>query len=227
MTLDRTVVDIQILNIEDHGSNVLVNYTRVYGNGFRKTCRTHVRDLGGYYRFFTPKPIVSAECIGKVSLGFLQSDTRILFIVKLNNGAAELIQAKEGSEASLKLLQISNDTENGCPPVSMQDRNKPATPYPLGKNELPQGRYLIGRDIPVGTYDFFVVYGTGGSFDLAKYDENDEMISGTWTGFGVGLNGEYEKRELIHVACPEGYTLKISGNVILKIARSQPVKIDL
>lgn len=230
MGLENTVVDIQILNVEDHGSNVLVNYTKVFGNGSKKTCRTHVRDLGGYYRFFSAKPIVTAECLGKVYLGLIKSDVRILFIVKLNDGSAELIQAKEGSEASLKLLQLSEDTANGTvsAPVSpppAQTRN--VEPYQLKKNELPQGSYLVGRDIPAGTYDFFVVYGNGGSFDIAKYDSKGEIINGTWTSFWVGLKEDYEKRELIHISCQEGYTIKIKGSVILKIARSQSVKIDL
>ena len=231
MGLENVVVDIQILNVEDHGSNVLVNYTKVYGNGSRKTCRTHVKDLGGYYRFFSAKPVVAAECIGKVYLGLIKSDVRILFIARLNDGSAELIQAKEGSEASLKLLQLSEDTENGyvqpTPPPRPQASSEPAKPYQLGKNELPQGNYLIGRDIPAGTYDFFVVYGSGGKFDIGKYDANDKVIDGTWNFYWVGLKEDYEKRELIHIECKEGYTVKIGGNVVLKIARSQQVRIEL
>jgi hypothetical protein len=100
-------------------------------------------------------------------------------------------------------------------------------PYHLGVNELPQGSYLVGQDIPSGTYDFFVIYGNGGKVDIGKYDENGKIIDGTWTFFWVGLKETYEKRELIHVLCKEGYTVKISGNVILKIAKSQNVRINL
>ena len=231
MGLENVVVDIQILNVEDHGSNVLVNYSKIYGNGRRQVCRTHVRDLGGYYRFFSAKPVVAAECIGKVYLGIIKNDARILFVARMNDGSAELLQAKEGSEASLKLFQACENAQSDYipppPPPRPQASNEPAKPYQLGKNELPQGKYLIGRDIPAGTYDFFVVYGNGGSFDLAKYDENDEIVNGTWTSFWVGLKEDYEKHELIHIECKEGYTIKIRGNVILKIAKSQQVKIDL
>jgi hypothetical protein len=100
-------------------------------------------------------------------------------------------------------------------------------PYHLKTNELPQGSYLVGKDIPAGVYDFFVVYGTGGKFDIAKWDTNGKIIDGTWSFYWVGLKETYEKRELIHVMCEEGYTVKISGNVILKIAKSQNVHIDL
>ena len=102
-----------------------------------------------------------------------------------------------------------------------------AVPYHLKINELPQGTYLIGRDIPAGTYDFFVVYGDGGKFDICKRDESGKIIDGTWTFYWVGLKETYEKRELIHVLCNEGYTIEISGSVILRIAKSQNVKINL
>lgn len=230
MYTGNTVVDIQLLNIEDYGANVLVNYTKIYQNGYKKTCRTHVSDLGGYYRFFSAKPIVTAEFVGKVYLGILKNNGRLLFIVKLEDGSVELIQLHEGSAESLKLLQLSDDTINGRirpSAVPASENSAPVKPYQLNKNELPQGSYLIGRDIPVGTYDFFVVYGTGGKFDIGKYDENDEVIDKTWSFYWVGLKEDYEKRELIHIQCKEGYTVKISGNVILKIARSQQAKIDL
>lgn len=225
------VVDVQILNIETHLINVLVSYTKTFGDGSRKTYRTNVKDLGGYYNFFSPKPIVAATYIDKVYCGAAGLDVRMLFVVRLNDGSVQLIQVKEGSSPSLKLLQLSEDTANGyvqpAPPPKPQVSSEPAKPYQLGKNELPQGSYLIGRDIPTGTYDFFVMYGNGGCFDLAKYDKNDEIVNGTWTTFWIGLKEDYEKRELIHIECKEGYTIKIRGNVILKIARSQQVKIDL
>ena len=100
-------------------------------------------------------------------------------------------------------------------------------PYRLNKNDLTQGEYVIGKDIPVGVYDFFVVYGNGGKFDIAKYDDNDKIIDGTWAFYWVGLQETYEKKELIHIDCKAGYTVKISGNVVLKIVKSQAVRIEL
>lgn len=231
MGLENMVVDIQLLNVEDRGSNVLVNYTQIFGNGSKKTLRKNVKDLGGYYSFFSPKPIVAAECLGKVYCGIIKSDVRLLFAVRLNDGSAQLIQTHEGSKESLKLLQLSEDmTYEAVPPPSPSAKpsvSRPVEPYKLKKNELPQGSYVVGRDIPSGTYDFFVVYGQGGKFDIAKYDANGKIIDGTWDFFWVGLKEEYEHRELIHVHCQEGYTITISGNVIIKIARSQQVQIDL
>lgn len=99
--------------------------------------------------------------------------------------------------------------------------------YKLNNNNLTQGKYIIGKDIPVGVYDFFVVYGNGGKFDIAKYDDTGKIIDGTWTFYWVGLQQSYEKTELIHIDCKEGYIVKISGNVILRIVESQAVQIEL
>ncbi len=230
MASDNTVIDIQLLNVEDHGSNVLVNYSQTFGNGTKKTLRRNVKDLGGYYNFFSPKPIVAAECLGKVYCGIIKNDVRLLFVVRLNDGSAQLIQSREGSKESLKLLQLSEDTANGtvaAPAPQAPAVSRPVEPYKLKKNELPQGKYEIGRDIPPGMYDFHVVYGQGGKFDIAKYDADGKIIDGTWDFFWVGLKEEYEHRELIHVNCQAGYTISISGNVVLKIAKSQQVQIDL
>jgi hypothetical protein len=118
-------------------------------------------------------------------------------------------------------------TTQSIPTTAPVSAPRNVEPYRLGRNELPQGTYLIGRDIPPGTYDFFVVYGDGGKLDLAKRDEEGKIINGTWKFYWVGLKASYENREVVHVLCEEGFTLKITGNVILKIAKSQDVYIDL
>lgn len=221
--MKHKVIDLTLLNIEDHGSQVLVNYSETYDDGTRKNRRKNIRDLNGPPSMFSPKTIVAGECWGKVYCGIIKSDVRILFSLRFQDGSAQLIQSREGSKDSLKLLQLCEDTASGHVPPSAGF----AKPHQLGKNELPQGEYLIGRDIPAGIYDFFVVYGFGGKFDIAKYDADGKIIDGTWSFYWVGLKEEYEQRELIHVQCKEGYTIKIKGNVILKIAKAQRVTIDL
>lgn len=235
--LKDKVVDIRVLNFEDGYKTRNVHYTRIYGDGQKENCRVNIKRLPGYYNLLTPKPIVAAEFVAKVHTGFIRTDVYMLFVVRLQDGTAQLIQTSEGSEACLKLLQLDDEgTYESARPKSSNEHkkssqtktNKTAQPYNLNENELPQGTYLIGRDLPAGTYDFFVVYGDGGRFDYAKYDENGKIINGTWKHFyWVGLEKDYEKRQLLHIKCDEGYTIKISGNVILKIAKSQKVKINL
>ena len=224
------VIDVQLLNIEDRGSNVLVNYTQIFDNGSKKAIRVNAKNLGGYYNFLSTKPIIAAEYLGKVYCGFIKSDVRILFAVRMNDGSAELIQAREGTKESLALLQLSESNTYIQTPVPQQSKvsvQRTVEPYNLKRNELPQGSYIIGRDIPQGTYDFFVTYGQGGKFDIAKYDSNGKIINGTWDFYWVGLKEDYDHRELVHVYCQDGYKITISGNVILKIAKSKNVQIDL
>jgi hypothetical protein len=225
--MEHEVVDLTLLNIENGGSRAFISYSETYGDGTQKMCRREARKLSGLSSY---KTVVAAECWGKVYCGWIKTDVRFLFAVRYQDGSAQLIQTREGSGTAMKLLQLCDDIANGHvqpPSPSPKLTAEPAQPYKLGKNELPQGEYLIGRDIPAGTYDFFVVYGFDGKFDIGKYDANNKVINGTWDFDWVGLKEDYEKRELIHVQCKEGYTIKITGSVILKIARSQKVQIDL
>lgn len=225
--MEREVVDLTLLNVENGGSRALISYSETYGDGTQKICRKEARKLSG---LSSSKTVVAAECWGKVYCGWIKTDIRFLFAVRYHDGSAQLIQTHEGTKTTMKLLQLCEDIASGRiqpPAPGPTISHGPAQPHKLGKNELPQGTYLIGRDIPAGTYDFFVVYGFGGKFDISKYDAGGKKIVGDWNYYWVGLKEDYEKRELIHIECKEGYTVKISGNVILKIARSQKVMIDL
>ena len=102
---DAKVVNIQILNVEEHISNIVINYTQTYSDGRRKVCRRNVKFLDGYCEWLMPKPIVSAKCIGKVYCGVLRNDARLLFIIKLKDGSVQLIQSREGSSDCLKLFE--------------------------------------------------------------------------------------------------------------------------
>lgn len=225
--MEHEVVDLTLLNVENGGSRALISYSETYGDGSQKMCRREARKLSV---LSSSKTVVAAECWGKVYCGWIKNDVRFLFAVRYQDGSAQLIQSREGSGTAMKLLQLCEDIANGRiqpPSLGPTISSEPAQPHKLGTNELPQGKYLIGRDIPAGTYDFFVVYGFGGKFDIGKYDADDKVIDGTWNFYWVGLKEDYEKRELIHVECKDGFTVKISGNVILKIARSQKVRINL
>ena len=243
--LEDKVVDIRVLNFEDGYKNVYVHYYEIYGDGRKETCRVNVKRLPkahlnqfpGNFNVFTSKSVVAAEYIGKVHTGFLRTDVYMLFVVRFDDGTAQLIQTAEGAQVSLELLKMNDEMtyESTRPKISKENKshsqtkaNKTAQPYNLNENELPQGKYLIGQDIPAGIYDFFVIYGSGGRFDYAKYDENGKIVDGTWDHFyWVGLEQDYEHRQLLHIKCEDGYTIEISGNVILKIAKSKQVKINL
>ena len=104
---DTKVVDIQILNVEERISNMIINYVQIFSDGSKKVCRRNVKHLGGYYECLLPKPIVSAMCIGKVYCGVLRNDVRLLFIIRLKDGSVQLIQSKEGSGDCRELFALT------------------------------------------------------------------------------------------------------------------------
>ena len=99
------VVDIRVLNIEEYISSIILVYAQFYSDGRKQICRKNVKYLEGYGGWLMPKPIVSAQCIGRVYCGALRNDARLLFIIKLEDGSVQLIQTKEGSRDSLTLFE--------------------------------------------------------------------------------------------------------------------------
>ena len=97
--------------------------------------------------------------------------------------------------------------------------------YGYGKNQLPQGRYIIGRDLPEGTFDFTWVWGEGYLF-LYKTDENTTLGNNLYLE-NVGIAHEYQYRQCLHLQCTAGNMLIIGGNLIVEISRSPKLKIDL
>lgn len=93
----------------------------------------------------------------------------------------------------------------------------------LGKNELPQGVYIIGKDIPPGTYDFQLVWGDG---FLSVYSAKETILGNEEFSEWMGKES-YQKKACVHVKCEEGWYLHVKGNLIVKILKPQKVIIDL
>ena len=72
----------------------------------------------------------------------------------------------------------------------------------LGKNQLPQGRYIIGKDLPEGTFDFTWVWGEG-YLSLYKTDENTTLGNNLYLE-NVGTAHEYQYRQCLHLQCAPG-----------------------
>ena len=248
-------IDVEMLDIENKMRKSFLIYSTTGRDGTVKTHRTNIKHLSSGYDL---NQIISVEHIGNFTKGWLRpfSAEIPLFIITYYDGSKQIIKAREGSKEYRDLLSFEGKSprevqsrvrdgktsykadaynksyadETGYNSISNIEfnYNTSSLPHNLKTNELPQGEYLIGKDIPTGTYDFFVVYGSGGRFDLAKYDDNGQIINGTWKQFHwIGLKESYENKELIHIQCDDGYTIKISGNVIMRIAKSQEIKIDL
>lgn len=83
----------------------------------------------------------------------------------------------------------------------------------LGKNQLPHGRYIIGKDLPEGTFDFTWVWGEG-YLSLYKTDENTPLGNNLYHE-NVGVAHEYQYRQCPHLQCAAGNMLIIGGNLVM------------
>ncbi len=152
------------------------------------------------------------------------------FIVTYKDGTHKTVEAKSGTDKCDTLLRIvsRNDTtptkttEHNIEPKAPKAPEAP--PFTLGKNQLPTGVYTIGKDIPAGTYDFLWVWGSG---SFMKHKDMKEVFGESVSFPFVGDQRDNEVKQIINVICLEGEFIEIEGNVVLSIAKSRPVVIDL
>ena len=151
----------------------------------------------------------------------------IKFSITYKNGKQEIVKAKSGTELYDRLLQIAIDPQMGNLTESVNNDTSATEyePVSLGKNQLPNGEYLIGWDIPVRIYDFTWVFGSG---DIMKFKNDHDTTLGATTYYEhIGNKYDYEYRQCLNVDCKDGELLRITGNVIVGIARSKKVELEL
>lgn len=152
------------------------------------------------------------------------------FIVTFKNGEKKIIKERSGTTMCDELLQKALDPasleENDNQQVKETNITQPQPPTrapELKKNQLPQGEYKIGVDIPAGRFDFHLVWGDG---EISLYDskgkENGKLIFYEFMG-----NGPIRKLDCVNLECQEGWYLCVEGNVIVNISRSKSIEIDL
>lgn len=158
--------------------------------------------------------------------------TELKFSVTYKNGSNKIIKAKSGTPLADKLLQLAIDPNfqqrqnDGTESSSSGPEKKSDGLISLQKNQLPNGRYIIGEDIPTGTFDFTWVYGSG-FLHLFKNDENTTLGNLDYDGGWIGNQYDYEHKQCFNVKCEKGEMLVIGGTLIVAISRSKKVQIDL
>lgn len=155
--------------------------------------------------------------------GSVPVGSEIKFSITYRNGTKEIFKTMSGTNICDKLLQLAMD-----PPTAPLIKDSPCEDYThvsIGKNELPAGKYLIGKDIPEGTYDFTWRWGNGSITKFTK--ENDTTLGATSYFQWVGNTHDYEFRQCLNVQCSSGEVLVLDGNMILGIAKSKPIELDL
>ena len=173
--------------------------------------------------------------------------TELTFSITYKNGRKKILKVMSDTAMADRLLQMARDPDKrnpsadrvegksgqnaasaeGKPLIKLQNaasaEGKPL--IKLGKNQLPHGRYIIGKDLPEGTFDFTWVWGEG-FLSLYKTDENTTLGNNLYFE-NVGIAHENQYRQCLHLQCTAGNMLIIDGNLVVEISRSPKLKIDL
>lgn len=146
------------------------------------------------------------------------------FSVTLKNGKKKIVQADSGTDICDELLQKALDFETNEYVESTEPPKKSKRAPVLQKNQLPQGVYEVGKDIPAGKYDFHHVWGYG---RLEVFNSKDTLLENRKFSSYIGDRYDYESIDCINVNCEEGYYVHITDNLIVSIVKSKKVEIDL
>ena len=155
------------------------------------------------------------------------------FSVTYKTGRRKILKVMSGTALADRLLQLAMDSDIrrrevkqavGKSSKKVSHTSEQAL-IQLRKNQLPQGRYIFGKDLPVGTFDFTWVWGSG-SIELYGTAENTTLGNCLYSE-NVGNRYDYEYRQCLHVQCASGNMLIIRGNLVVEISRSPKPEIDL
>lgn len=155
------------------------------------------------------------------------------FSVTYKTGRKKVLKVMSGTALADRLLQLAMDPDIrrrevkqavGKSSKKVSHTSEKAL-IQLRKNQLAQGRYIFGKDLPVGTFDFTWVWGSG-SIELYGTAENTTLGNCLYSE-NVGNRYDYEYRQCLHVQCESGNMLIINGNLVVEISRSPKPEIDL
>lgn len=148
--------------------------------------------------------------------------SEITFSITYSSGKKKIVKLMSGTDECNELLQIALDPVQ---PESCKEKPKEYESVSLQKNQLPNGDYLIGTDIPAGFYDFTWVFGAG---QIMKFvNDHDTTLGATTYIQNVGSQYDYQYRQCLNVKCDYGELLRLSGNMIVQISKSKKVELDL
>lgn len=151
---------------------------------------------------------------------------KITFSITYKGGKKKLVKLMSGTPECDQLLKMALDPSSADDlSVDGTTAAKEYTPVTLQKNQLPSGYYHIGKDIPAGTYDFTWIFGNG---QIMKFEnENDKTLGATNYFENMGAQYDYQYRQCLNVKCDDGELLHLNGNMIVSIAKSKKIELDL
>ena len=114
---EKKIIDIFKLDVEDEH----INYAVEYMDGTTKTFR---RNTKGFDSYFEADDIIYAVTVGKVYLGMLSADARIIFVVTHKDMSKKILVIKERWPSCNELLLISQKSAAKPFPLKYADNVK-------------------------------------------------------------------------------------------------------
>ena len=137
-------VKIKLLNVENGGSNAVISYMAIYANKSTENFRVNVKLLKSSFYYLANPRMTKAECLGKVYIGILKTDVRLLFVVTLSDGTVDLIQEQEGTNRCNNVLALSM-SEEYSEEVTTKAKAEPSTTAATNQWE----HFETDLDIPI------------------------------------------------------------------------------
>ncbi len=121
-----------------------------------------------------------------------------------------------GTVALAETLDLSQYTDTELISLLKEVQQEVANRHIEKSADLPQGSYLVGKDIPAGTYDISVVYKGSMWMDIYIYaDGGDGEVKQDFSVFADGNYGDGTGS--FHVELTDGELLKCTAPITLTI----------
>ena len=137
-------IKIKILNVQNRSSKAIISYLSTYADKSTKTGWQDIKYMRTSSAYSGEPHIIKCECLGKVYIGLIKSDVRLVFLVTLSDFTVDLVQEKENTTRCNALLAKSLN-ENHSEEVTPEKNAKPEKNVEANKWEYPE----VDIDIPI------------------------------------------------------------------------------
>lgn len=109
----------------------------------------------------------------------------------------------------------SSSSGSGTSQQTQQEEKKDVPPIAVDQ-QLSAGNYVVGVDIPAGTYNFTAVSGGGNVSSDNMYSGGINAIMGT-ADKNTSTGTDMYQQEYKNIKLPEGTTLRLAGSLVLQV----------
>ena len=97
-------IKIKLLNVQNHSSSAIISYSATLANKTVKNVNANVKYLNSSLLYLVNPYITKVEFLGKVYIGAIKNDVRMVFLVTLSDHTVDIVQEKVGTTRCNNLL---------------------------------------------------------------------------------------------------------------------------